>query len=63
MQSHATIQLRLINERRAEQLRDAAMSRRFEGPARSIRHAAGTTLVRLGTRLAGEPSYGLARSR
>lgn len=63
MQSHATIQLRLINEMRAEQIRQAAISRRFETPAPSIRRAVGTTIVRFGARLAGEPTYGLARSR
>jgi hypothetical protein len=63
MQSYPTIQLRLINEMRAEQIRQAAISRRFETPAPSIRRAVGTTIVRIGTRLAGEPTYGLARSR
>ncbi len=63
MQSNATIQLRLINDLRAEQIRQAAISRRFETPAPSIRRAIGTTIVRFGTRLAGEPTYGLARSR
>jgi hypothetical protein len=63
MQSYASDQLRLINERRAEDFRRAAISRRFESPAPSIRRAIGTTIVRFGTRLAGEPTYGLARSR
>ena len=35
MQSYPTIQLRLINEMRAEQIRQAAISRRFETPAPS----------------------------
>ncbi len=63
MQSYPTIQLRLIKEMRAEQMREAAISRRFESPAPSIRRAIGTSIVRFGTRLAGEPTYGLARSR
>ena len=63
MQSYPTIQLRLINEMRAEQIRQAAISRRFETPAPSIRRAIGTRIVRFGARLAGEPTYGLARSR
>ena len=63
MQSYATIQLRLINDRRAEDLKQAAISRRFETPAPSIRRAIGTTIVRFGTRLAGEPTYSLVRSR
>jgi hypothetical protein len=63
MQSYATIQLRLINERRAEDFRLAAISRRYETPAPSIRRAIGTSIVRFGTRLAGDGSYELARSR
>jgi hypothetical protein len=63
MQSFATIQLRLVNDRRAEDLKQAEISRRFETPAPSIRRAVGTSIVRFGTRLAGEPTYGLARSR
>ena len=63
MQSYPAIQLRLINEMRADQIRQAAISRRFETPAPSIRRAIGTSIVRFGTRLAGEPTYGLARSR
>jgi hypothetical protein len=63
MQSFASIQLRLINERRAEDFRLAANSRRHGTPAPSIRRAIGRTIVRFGNRLAGEPTYGLARSR
>ena len=63
MHSAAIDQLRLINAMRADQLRQAAISRRFETPAPSIRHAIGTRIVRFGTRLAGEPTYSLARSR
>ena len=63
MQNRANDQLWLINEMRGEQTRQAAISRRFETPAPSIRRAVGTTIVRFGARLAGEPTYGLARSR
>jgi hypothetical protein len=63
MQSSANDQLRLINARRAEDFRQAAISRRHETPAPSIRRAIGRSIVRFGTRLAGEPTYGLARSR
>ena len=56
-------QLRLINAMRAEQIEQAAIGRRFGTPAPSIRRAIGTTIVRFGTRLAGEPTYSLARSR
>jgi hypothetical protein len=63
MQSYANVQLRLVQDLRAEQMRQAAISRRFETPAPSIRRAVGTRIVRFGARLAGEPTYGLARSR
>ena len=63
MQSFANDQLRLINERHAEDFRQAAISRQVATPAPSIRRAIGTTIVRFGARLAGEPTYGLARSR
>jgi hypothetical protein len=63
MFSAANDQLRLINAMRAEQIEQAALSRRFETPAPSIRRALGTTIVRFGTRLAGDPTYSLARSR
>ena len=56
-------QLRLVKAIRAEQIAQAAISRRFETPAPSIRRAIGTRIVRFGTALAGEPSYSLARSR
>jgi len=63
MQTHAHDRLRLINTRHAEDIRQAALSRRYETPAPSIRRAIGTRIVRFGARLAGEPTYGLARSR
>ena len=63
MQSYATDRLRLVNEIRAEQMKQAAIGRRFEKPAPSMRRAIGTSFVRFGTRLAGEPTHSLARSR
>jgi hypothetical protein len=63
MFSAANVQLRLIQTMREEQYRQAAISRRFETPAPSIRRAIGTRIVRFGTRLAGEPTYSLVRSR
>jgi len=63
MHSAANDQLRLINAIRAEQIEQAAVRRRFATPAPSIRRAIGTRIVRFGTRLAGEPTYSLARSR
>ena len=63
MQTFANDQLRLVKAIRAEQIEQAAISRRFETPAPNIRRAIGTRIVRFGARLAGEPMYGLARSR
>ena len=63
MQSFPAIQLRLIQEMRAEQMRQAAISRRFETPAPTIRRAIGASISRRGTRLGGEPTYGGARRR
>jgi hypothetical protein len=63
MQNVATDQLWLIKDMRAEQMRQAADDRRFAQPAPSIRRAIGASIVRFGTRLAGEPTYELARSR
>jgi hypothetical protein len=63
MQNATNDQLWLISERRAESNRQAAISRAHETPAPSIRRAIGTTIVRFGTRLAGDSNYTLARSR
>ncbi len=63
MQNMAKDQLWLVNERHAEDFRQAAISREFEALAPSARRAIGTLIVRFGTRLAGEPTYTLARSR
>jgi len=63
MLSFTNDRLRLINERHAEDYRQAAIGRQFKTAAPSIRRAIGTTIVRFGARLAGEPTYGLARSR
>ena len=57
-------QLWLIQSLRAEEIRRAENARRFQTPQPSIRRAIGTSIVRLGTRLAGDPApYELARSR
>jgi len=63
MQSFQNDRLWLINALIAEEIRQADIARRFGRPATSIRRAIGTSIVRLGTRLAGEPTYELARSR
>jgi hypothetical protein len=63
MQTFAEYQLRLVNERHAEEFRQAAEARRFARPSQSIRQTVGQSIVRIGERLAGEPSLELARSR
>jgi hypothetical protein len=63
MQSFKNDQLWLVNALIAEDIRRAEIARRFQRPATSIRRAVGTSIVRFGTRLAGEPTYELARSR
>ena len=63
MQSYHVDRLRLINEMRAAQYREAEDARRFARATPSIRRAVGTSIVRFGTRLAGDAPYELARSR
>ena len=63
MQSFQRDQLWLIQALRAEDIRRANDARRFPAPQSSIRRAIGASIVRLGTRLAGDPTYELARSR
>ena len=63
MQMFAEYQLRLVNERHADEIRQAAQARLFARPSQSIRQAVGQSIVRIGERLAGEPSLELARSR
>ena len=63
MQNFQKDQLWLIQALRAEDIRRANDARRFATPQPSIRRAIGTSIVRLGTRLAGDTHYELARSR
>jgi hypothetical protein len=63
MESYHKDRLWLINALIAEEVRRAEANRLVGRPSRSIRRAIGTSIVRLGTRLAGEPTYELARSR
>jgi hypothetical protein len=62
-QSFQKDQLWLIQALRDEDIRRANDARRSRNPQPSIRRAIGTSIVRLGTRVAGEPTYELARSR
>ena len=63
MQSFHSDRLWLINGLIAEDIRRAELARLAPRRPTSIRRALGTSIVRFGTRLAGEPSYELARSR
>jgi alpha-galactosidase len=63
MQNDGRDRLWLVNALIAEEVRRAEANRLVARPATSIRRAIGTSIVRLGTRLAGEPTYELARSR
>ena len=63
MQSYQNDRLWLIQALIAEDIRRANDARRVASRQPSIRRAIGTSIVRLGTRLAGDPTYELARSR
>ena len=63
MQSFQNDRLWLINASIAEDIRRADEARLLSRPSTSIRRAIGASIVRFGTRLAGEPTYELARSR
>jgi hypothetical protein len=62
MNAFAEYQLRLAHERRDEHIRQAELARLCARPSRPIRWHVGASIVRFGARLAGEPSYELARS-
>jgi hypothetical protein len=56
--------LYLVNEARRREIRAAALARQVPArPRNSLRRSVGHSIVRLGERLAGEPSFELARSR
>ena len=63
MQSFQQDRLWLIQALRDEELRRTESARRFTTPGPSIRRTIGTSIVRFGTRLAGDAPYELARSR
>jgi hypothetical protein len=63
MQGYQNDRLWLVSALIAEDIRRADDARRApKRPARSIRRAIGGSIVRFGARLAGEPSYELART-
>jgi hypothetical protein len=54
----------LANDAREREIRAAERSRRVPAqPRQSVRRSVGRSIVRIGARLAGEPSLELARSR
>ena len=57
------IDLDLARERREDQIRDAARRRLIGSQSPSLRRSIGRTIIRIGERMAAEPSLGLARSR
>ncbi len=63
MQSYGKDRLWLVHALIAEDIRKADEARRAPRPTRSIRRTVGGSIVRFGARLAGEPSWELARSR
>ena len=63
MQSYGKDRLWLVNALKAEDIRRAEAARLAPRTTRSIRRTVGGSIVRLGARLAGEPTWELARSR
>jgi hypothetical protein len=63
MKRFAKYQLQLAKERRFDEYRLAADARRVERTSQPLRRSVGQSIVRIGERLAGEPSLELARSR
>jgi hypothetical protein len=64
MQKGYPLVLYLVNEARSREIRDAALARQIPSrPQRQLRRSIGHSIVRLGQRLAGEPSFELARFR
>jgi hypothetical protein len=57
------IDLDQARERREEQIRQAALRRQVQRSSLSIRQSIGRTMIRIGERVAAEPSLSLARQR
>ena len=57
------IDLDQARERREAQIRDAAQRRLVAASSRSIRLSIGRLMIRIGERVAAEPSMSLARQR
>jgi hypothetical protein len=63
MNQYANYQLRLVKERRNEEMKQAENARRFARPSKPLRRSVGQSIVRFGERLAGEQPLELARFR
>jgi hypothetical protein len=63
MQSYGRNRLWLVNALIAEDIRRADEARLAQRPQRSIRRSVGGSIVRIGARLAGEPTWEPVRSR
>jgi hypothetical protein len=61
MNEHASIQLWLANERAASQMREASNSRLATANTTQFRRTVGLSIIRIGERLAAEPSLRPAR--
>ena len=57
------IDLDQARERREAQIREAALRRRIGASSPSIRQSIGRLMIRIGERVAAEPSLSLARQR
>jgi hypothetical protein len=57
------IDLDQARERREDQIRDAAIKRQHGESSSSLRRSIGRAIIRIGERMAAEPSMSLARSR
>ncbi len=70
MQVHEIDRLGMINRQHTSQIREAEQARQVDRavrdvprPTHHVRRVIGASIVRFGTRLAGEPIQGLVRSR
>ena len=63
MQMNSRDRFWLAQDRIAREIDDAAWQRRLDRPNSSIRQTVGRSIMRIGARLAAEPSLELARPR
>jgi hypothetical protein len=57
------IDLDMARERREDEIRDAARQRQLGSSSMSLRRSLGRAIIRIGERMAAEPSLSLARQR